>query len=160
MFIKGDIYIYSVEHKNRRFHFNFCNEAKQVDISTFFRFNLHIPGVHNSVPSNVNFGPMKWQTCYLFRLCIIFPVQNICSLIAYTNIMLCWNTWCSDNMALQKQVCGNIRDIIASMIGYSTRHIFDTDSCWFSLSLWLLIPMFALLAYSDADYPDVHPGWK
>lgn len=104
------IYIYSVEHKNRRFHFNFCNEAKQVDISTFFRFNLHIPGVHNSVPSNVNFGPMKWQKCYLFRLCIIFPVQNICSLIAYTNIMLCWNTWCSDNMALQKQVCGNIRD--------------------------------------------------
>ena len=38
--------------------------------------------------------------------------------------------------------------------------LFDTAKYWFPLSLCLLIPMLALFAYPDADYPDADPDWK
>ena len=51
--VRGDITVFRGTYKFDNFYFNYCIEAKQVNLLPFLRLKLRIPDVHLSVPPNV-----------------------------------------------------------------------------------------------------------
>ena len=54
--VRGDITVFRGTFKFDNFYFNYHIEANQVNFSPFSRFELRTPGVHYSVPPNVDLG--------------------------------------------------------------------------------------------------------
>ena len=50
------------------FYFNYHIKANQVNFSSFFRFELRIPGLHYSVPPNVHLGTVNQGPCNLNQI--------------------------------------------------------------------------------------------